>query len=148
MNDILPVILFDPFFFHNPCYIVNNEIWTLQNSKSQYIHQVMASNVSYKLILAKIILQLWYKKFMNDNLPIILFHSFFFHNSFYIINNEIWILQTWKNQYTFTKFWHLMVVWNWCWLKSYCNFATKKSIMISFLSFFFILSFFIIHIKS
>ena len=101
MNDSLPIILFHSFFFHKSCQIINNEIWTLQNSKNLYIHQVMASNVSYKLILAKIILQLWYQKFMNDNLPIILFHSFFFHNSFYIINNEIWILQTSKNQYIY-----------------------------------------------
>jgi len=35
----------------------------------------------------------------------------------------------------FSKLWHLMVVWNWCWLKSYCNFATKNSWMIPFLSF-------------
>jgi len=66
------------YFFHNSCSIIINEIWTLQNSKSQYIHQFISSNVSYKLILAKIILHLCYQKFMNDILPIILFHSFFF----------------------------------------------------------------------
>jgi len=36
---------------------------------------------SLKMMLAKIKLQLCYQKFMNDNLPIILFHSFFFHKS-------------------------------------------------------------------
>jgi len=99
MNDNLPIILFHSFFFHNSCSIINNEIWTLQNSKSQYIHQVMACNVSYKLKLAKMILQLCYQKFMNDILPIILFHSFFFHNSCSIISNEIWTLQNSKSQY-------------------------------------------------
>jgi len=58
-------------------------MWILQNSKSQYIHQVMASNGSLKLILAKIIVQLCYQTFMNDNLPIILFHLLFFHNSYF-----------------------------------------------------------------
>jgi len=101
MNDNLPIILFHWFFFHKSCWIINNEIRTLQNSKSKYIHQVMACNVSYKLILAKMILQLCYQKLMNDNLPIILFHSFFFHNSYQTINNEIWIYQTSKNQYIY-----------------------------------------------
>jgi len=97
MNDNLPIILFHLFFFHNSCWIINNDIWIIQNSKSQYIHQIMASNGSYMLILAKIILQLYYQKCMNDNPPIILFHSFFFHNSWWIINNDIWILQNSKN---------------------------------------------------
>jgi len=99
MKDNLPIILFHLFFFHKSCWIINNKIWTLQNSKSQYIHQVMASNGTYMLILAKIILQLWYQKFMNDNLPIILFHSFFFHKLCWIINNVIWTLQNSKHQY-------------------------------------------------
>jgi len=99
LNDNLPIILFHSFFFHKSCWIINNEIWTLQNSKNTYIHQVMASKDSYMLILAKIILQLCYQKFMNDNLPIILFHSFFFHKSCQIINNEIWTLQNSKNLY-------------------------------------------------
>jgi len=99
MNDRLPIILFQSFFFHKSCKIIKNEIWTLQNSKSQYIHLDMASNGSYMLILAKIILQLYYQKLMNDSLPIIIFHSFFFHNSCHIINIEIWTLQTSKSQY-------------------------------------------------
>ena len=99
MNDTLPIILFCSFFFHKSCWIINNEIWALQNSKSQYIHQVMALNDSYKLILAKIILQHCYQKFMNNNLPIILFHLFLFHNSCEIINNEIWTLQNSKSEY-------------------------------------------------
>jgi len=61
----------------------------LLNSKNQYIHQVMASNGSLKLMLAKITLPACFQKFINDNLPIILFHSFFFHKSCEIVNNEI-----------------------------------------------------------
>jgi len=57
--------------------------------KSQYIHQVMALNVSEKLIFAETTLSLSYQKTMNDSLPIILFHLFFFYKSFLIINNEI-----------------------------------------------------------
>jgi len=48
----------------------------------------MAFIGSLKLMLAKIILQLYYQKLVNDNLPIILFHSFFFHKSTDIINIE------------------------------------------------------------
>jgi len=59
----------------------------------------MAFSGSLKLMLAKIILQLCYQKIMNDNFPIILFHSFFFHNSKDIINIEQCILQTSKLQY-------------------------------------------------
>jgi len=52
-----------------------------------------------KLMLANIILQLSNQKLFNDILPIILFHSFFLHKSKDIINIEIEILQTSKNQY-------------------------------------------------
>jgi len=99
MNDNLPIILFNWFFFHKSCWIINNEIWTLQNWKSQYINEVMALHDSYKLVLAKMTLQLCYQKFMNDNLPNILFHWFFFHKSCWIINNEIWTLQNSRSQY-------------------------------------------------
>ena len=93
------------FFFIHSFFIIHvksykNEIWTLQNSKSQYSHQVMALNVSEKLILAKMTLSLCYRKLMNDSLPIILFHLFFFHKSFIIINNEIWTLENSKSQYS------------------------------------------------
>jgi len=59
----------------------------------------MAFSGSLKLMLAKIILQLCYQKFMKDIFPIILFHSFFFHKSKDIINIEQSMLQTSKNQY-------------------------------------------------
>jgi len=49
--------------------------------KSVYIHQVMAFNVTEKLILAKMTLSIFYQKLMNDGLPIIIFHLFFFHKS-------------------------------------------------------------------
>ena len=88
MNDILPFILFHSFF-HNSYNIINIEIWILQTSKSQYIHQVMASNGIWKLMLAKIILQLSYQKIMNDILPILLFDSFLFHNSC-LLNHKQW----------------------------------------------------------
>jgi len=99
MNDNLPIILFHSFFFHSQD-ILNNELWILQTSKNQYIHQVMAFNGTEKLILAKMTLSLCYQKFMNDSLPIILFHLFFFHKSCKIINNEIWTLQNSKSQYS------------------------------------------------
>ena len=88
MNDILPITIFHSFFIHNSCYILNNEIWILQTWKSQYIQQVMPSNGSLKLMLAKIILQLCYLKFKNVIIPIILFHSFIF--SWFILNYKQW----------------------------------------------------------
>jgi len=101
MNDVLPIILFHLFFFHKSCKIINNKIWTLQNSKSPYIHQVMAFQVSEKLILATMTLSLCHQKSMNDGLPIILFHFLFFHNSCKIINNNVWTWQNLKSQYIY-----------------------------------------------
>jgi len=49
----------------------------------------MAFSSTLKLMLANIILQLSYQKFMNDSLTVILFDSFFFHKSKDIINNEL-----------------------------------------------------------
>ena len=71
----------------------------LQTSKSKYVQKVMAFSGNLKLMLANIILQHSYQKFMNDSLPIILFHSFFFHKSKDIINNELQTLQTSKSEY-------------------------------------------------
>ena len=80
-NDDIPVILFHLFFFHKSYHITNNKIKTLQNSKIQYNHQVMAFYGSEKLIVAKMTLSLCYQKLMNDNNPVILLHLFFFHKS-------------------------------------------------------------------
>jgi len=49
----------------------------------------MAFSGTLTLMLANIILQLSYQKFMNDTLPIILYVSFFFHKSKDITNNEL-----------------------------------------------------------
>ena len=72
----------------------------------------------------------------------ITFLSFFFLHSFSINHVKSQIVNR------FMKLWHEMLVWNWFWLKSYCNFETKNSLMIPYLSFFFIHSFFINHVKS
>jgi len=89
---------FHLFFFHKSINIINNELWMLQNSKNQYIHKVMAFSGSLKLMFTKIILQLCYKNsWMISFLSF--FHSFFFHISYYIINIEIWTLQTSRSQY-------------------------------------------------
>ena len=99
MNDDLTINLFHLFFFHKSYHITNNKIWTLQNSKNQYNHQVMAFYGNEKLLVFKMTLSLCYQKLMNDYLLVILFHLFFFHKSYHIINNKIWTLQNSKNQY-------------------------------------------------
>ena len=108
-NDYLPVILFHLFFFHKSYHITNNKIWTLQNSKNQYNHQVMAFYGSEKLLVDKMTLSLCYQKLMNDDLPVIVFHLFFFHKSYHITNNKIWTLQNSKVN-IIIKLWHFMVV--------------------------------------
>jgi len=99
MNDDLPIILFHLFFFHKSYHITNNKIWTLQNSKIHYYHQVMAFYGSEKLLVVKMTLSLCYQKLMNDDLPVILFHLFFFHKSYHITDNKIWTLHNSKSQY-------------------------------------------------
>jgi len=49
----------------------------------------MAFYGNEKLLVAKMTLSLCYQKFMNDDLPINLFHLFFFHKSYQSINNNI-----------------------------------------------------------
>ena len=97
MNDNIPIILFHVFFFHKSYQIINNKIWTLQNSKNQYNHQLMAFYGSEKFIVTKMTLSLCYKKLINDDLVIILFHLFFFHKSYQIINNKVGTLQNSKS---------------------------------------------------
>ncbi len=109
MNDSVPIILFHLFFFHKSSKIINNKVLTLQNSKSQYIHQVMAFNVTDKLIVAKISLSLCHQKLMNVSLPVILFHLFFFHKSCKIITIKYDLYRTQKVN-VFIKLWHLMLL--------------------------------------
>ena len=66
----------------------------------------MAFYGSEKLIVAKMTLSLCYQKLMNDDLPVILFHLFFFisHNTSQIIKYELYKTQ---KIIVIIKLWHL-----------------------------------------